>query len=705
MLHRHRPTSRPAKHRVQGRARIRGPNAGYRISGFDSEILRIMKTLVTLASCLLGCAFAAAAQPDDRIDARPGLFKSLTEPPCSYCANQNLKGLVRPDDRVLAWLRGVHNGGAFPLRFFIAGSRVINDTYGLFFYDPDGGYVAAYKKDYGYEFYGWRNGVMVVKGRDGTIWSALTGAAISGPQKGKRLERVPSMVTNWTYWLMLHPESTAYDLFDGKKYTPVDLPVGMSPDARKSIGRVDPRLDESRIVLGVENGPRSMAFPLDIRQQRACQTDRVGDTEVAVLWYGPTQTAVAFETNLEGRHLTFYADEISPETAPFKDKETGTRWSPAGRGIDGPLRGKELTWVNSIQCRWYAWSAEYPATDIATNIAPSGGAPQAATRPTIRGEVLAPNDVTPQGLARFTRQRANTVVIRVDDDRDTEAILRAVRRVRAARLRPYYWFDVGRNRTLADAHPEWMASLQGHPEWRRYFPKLPQAKEGEVVKSYPWVPVRYEAAFEAHVQRLAGLLKALPRPDGLFLDHLQASPSACGCGNLLCRWTPDYGPVKTATDLPPNAASQFLAAASRLAPGTEVIPVWSTECEEHEMAKDAECCGVHCFSGTCWIAWSEQLRSVSRQARIIGVPSYFRASGRTDPAWVEKTIASFAKMPPMRQGEPVLANRLVALLQGWNVQPAEIEAQERAAVKSGAAGWLVVRTPLDESWSPRIVRY
>ena len=53
---------------------------------------------------------------------------------------------------------------------------------------------------------------------------------------------------------------------------------------------------------------------------------------------------------------------MSPESAPFKDKETSTRWTLAGRAVDGPLRGKELKWINSIQCHWYAWSAEYPET-------------------------------------------------------------------------------------------------------------------------------------------------------------------------------------------------------------------------------------------------------------------------------------------------------------------------------------------------------
>jgi len=326
---------------------------------------------------LLAFCYSSAAQAQDdakaqskepsrkeKIDAEPGLFKPLTEPPCSYCVNQNSKGFVKPDDVVLAWIRGNHNGGAFPLRFFIAKSRVINDTYGLFFYDPDGGYVAAFKKDYGYRFHGWRGGVMVVEGADGTLWSALTGRAFQGPQKGKMLERVPSMTTTWGHWLMLHPESTAYDLFDGKRYPPVDLPTEMSSKARESMGKVDERLEPFGNVLGVEGKESQIAFLLTGLEKRDVRQTEFENQSVVVFWYGPTNSAVAFNAEIDGRKLSFYADEISPETAPFKDRETGTRWTLAGRGIDGPLRGKELTWVNSLQCRWYAWSFEYPETKV-----------------------------------------------------------------------------------------------------------------------------------------------------------------------------------------------------------------------------------------------------------------------------------------------------------------------------------------------------
>ncbi len=320
----------------------------------------LLLTLITAS----GETIALGEDPEPQLVLKPDLFVPLTEPPCSYCSTEHRKGLIRDDDLVLSWIRGAHNGGAIPVRHFLAGTRVINDTYGLFFYDPDGGYIAAYKKDYGYKFHGWRGGVMVVQGRDGTLWSALSGIAFKGPQKGKRLERIPSTTTEWGYWRMLHPESTVYNLFDGKKYSVSELPMGLSEDAKTSLGKVDPRLDENRFVLGVELTALKKAYPLDTEIERLSINDVVAGTPIAVLWYGPTRSAIAFESTVKGQRLTFYGDDVSPESAPFKDKETGTRWTIAGRAVDGPLRGEELTWVPSIQCRWYAWSGEYPATAV-----------------------------------------------------------------------------------------------------------------------------------------------------------------------------------------------------------------------------------------------------------------------------------------------------------------------------------------------------
>jgi hypothetical protein len=294
----------------------------------------------------------------------PGLHKSITEPACSYVSDQHQKGFVRYDDRVVAWIRGKHNGGAIPLRHFLSLPRVVNDSYGLFFYDADGGYVSAFKKDYGYEFFGWRNGVMVVKSEDGTLWSALSGRAIEGPQKGKRLERIPHLMTDWGHWFILHPKSVAYDMFDGKKYPVAELPANLTANAKRSMGTVDDRLSAEALVLGVEGSGVTVAFPLDEAGERDCFMDKIGEESVAVFWYKPTKSAVAFRARVGDRALTFYADKKAPETAPFKDRETRSRWTVAGRAVEGPLKGSELSWVNSVQCRWFAWAAEYPETEL-----------------------------------------------------------------------------------------------------------------------------------------------------------------------------------------------------------------------------------------------------------------------------------------------------------------------------------------------------
>lgn len=344
---------------------------------FTHHPFRQLIGFVMLIGSALLISSVGAQDPEAKTDqpkqlVKPKLFEPLTEPPCSYCVEQHRKGFVEANDPVIAWIRGAHNGGAIPIRHFLSAPRVINDTYGLFFYDPDGGYVGAFEKDYGYHFYGWRAGVMLVKDKNGTIWSALTGTAIEGPDKGKKLTRVPNVMTTWSQWLMLHPESTAYNMFDGKKYPLAELPNEISPDAKSTIGKVDEQLPANSMVMGIEGTESQLAVSLDGLNDRACFRDTIDGQEIAIFWFGPTKSAVTFRSELDGQKLTFYADGISPETAPFKDKETGTRWTIAGRGVDGPSKGKELTWVPSIQCRWYAWAAEYPKTRVRTAQQPSG---------------------------------------------------------------------------------------------------------------------------------------------------------------------------------------------------------------------------------------------------------------------------------------------------------------------------------------------
>jgi hypothetical protein len=252
-----------------------------------------------------------------------------------------------------------------------------------------------------------------------------------------------------------------------------------------------------------------------------------------------------------------------------------------------------------------------------------------------------------------------------------------------------------------------MASIQTHPEWRRFYPTLPTLKPGEVVKTYPWVPVWYEESFAAHLERVKALLKPVPAARGIFLNDLQAAPSACGCGHHLCRWTPDYGPLRTAKQLGDSAAADFVAAVREVAPGSRIIPVWVTECEEHD-AKEL-CAGVGCFKGACWREWTTQLRQVATQAETLGALVPYRALQRdlarygSEAGWIKAAVASFNTMPARYDQPGVAANRIVTVLQGWDVTPEQVQAQIARSLESGAAGFLVPRVRIEQGWEPRIL--
>lgn len=338
-----------------------------------------------------------------------------------------------------------------------------------------------------------------------------------------------------------------------------------------------------------------------------------------------------------------------------------------------------------------------------------GRSPAAAPRAPVAGVILSPAQAGDDRLRLLKDEGRNTLVLAVTS-RDAAAASRAARRAKELGLTVGYWIEVARSPELANAHPEWMASLQGHAQWRRHFPKAPTPAEGEVVKNYPWVPIYYREAFQAHHRRIAALLADLPPADLLFLNDLQAGPSACGCGNTLCRWTTDYGPISTAALLPDDAAAQFVAEVRKAAQGARVIPVWTPECEEHDGAKDGACAGVACFGGACWQALTNQLMPVFKECTNLGAFVPYRELGRDLPrygptaGWVRHALRSFAEMPPKRGGQPVPTSDLIAVLQGWDVTPEQRDAQIAQAKDAGSAGYLLSLVKIEQSWEPRLHR-
>jgi hypothetical protein len=330
--------------------------------------------LVVVPVLLTSLALAADPAKDPPLVVKPDAFKTLVNPDCSHCKDEAKRrsGELKDDDRVLCWVRdtkGHYDGGAIPYRFFLNPYRVISDSYGVFVYDPDAGYARGFEPSYDFTFHGWRNGVMVMKHKDGTLYSCLTGIAFDGPKKGSQLKRVSTIVSDWGFWLKHYPDSVAYHMFD--KYKPVELPKEINEDSKKSRIAADERLPAEKMVLGVAEGKEARAYPLDALEKTGLLEDKIDGHPCMVIWEPATRTAAAYrpvatppkKEDGEPKTLTLYRDDKA-EGKPLTDKETGSRWDIAGRSYEGKLKGWTLTWLDGTQVKWFAWVAEYSETGI-----------------------------------------------------------------------------------------------------------------------------------------------------------------------------------------------------------------------------------------------------------------------------------------------------------------------------------------------------
>lgn len=708
---------------------------------------------VVLASVVVGVVISGedAPRPTQKLPfkllEKPEAFTTLVNPNCSHCVDEAKRraGELRKDDRVLAWVRGKYDGGAIPVRFFLAPYRVISDTYGVFVFDPDAGYMRGYEPSLDFRFHGWRNGVMVIRHNDGTLYSALSGKAFDGPRKGDQLKPVATLETQWGEWLERYPGTVAYHMFD--KYQPVELPRDENTDSISTRGAPDSRLAASSEVLGIALDGTARAYPLALLEKSdGVIADTIAGQKVYVLWYKPTRTAAIFAAELDEagtpskKHsITLAADSKEP-ALPFVDRETGSRWDIAGRANAGELNGQTLRWLPGVQCRWFAWAAEYPQTEIygrkgapppkakdAAAVPEKSGASRtktgdktAAAAPPFEAVIVEAADVTPEKTAGWANSGQRGVVVVLDERTSPAAYRQVAETVRAAKLELYYWIEVARNKELAAAHPRWMASLGTHDDWQKRYPKTPlPVKDQEVAKAYPWVPIGYGEAYDAHLARIDALTKRAAEPyRGVLLNDLQAGPASCGCGNLQCRWALDYGVPATATKLTgDDVALRFLTDVRKFTPGKTVIPIWMTECEDVDLPAKLRgeghstglCGSVPCAANTCPKVFAKQWAPLVADGNsAIGLLVLQKELERTGPFyaasnWVPKAV-EYLDTIPVQQGKTALPHeRLWLVLQGVGASAEDQAAARTAALEANPGAILVALTRLDQSYEPRVI--
>jgi len=326
--------------------------------------------------------------------------------------------------------------------------------------------------------------------------------------------------------------------------------------------------------------------------------------------------------------------------------------------------------------------------------------------------------VTPAAVSQWRQERFKAVAVVLNEQTGEARYRELARRISDGGLDLYCWIEVARDPKLAAAHPRWMAALGSHEDWQKNFKNFPEPGVGEVAKAFPWVPIGYREAFDAHLARIEQLLKrAPPGWRGLLLNDLQAGPSSCGCGNLQCRWAIDYNVRPTATKLDgDDVAARFLAEVRKRAGDKTVIPVWTTECDEvdlpadkHEGKPGTGLCGtVGCATGACPGVFTRQWSALaSGHDGPLCLLALHTALQRTQkefgggPGWVTNAIAYLDKTLPANGRKAVSSDRLWVVVE--DTRNAEGVSARELATKAGVGAVIVARAKIDQSYEPRMV--
>ena len=197
----------------------------------------------------------------------------------------------------------------------------------------------------------------------GTFWQQISGAAISGPLKGRTLPLVPSDELTFGLWKSEQPAGTvvkdvaAY----AAEYSPEDWDVRMSR-VPTVLSYAQPGISPRTLVLGIHAFGAARAYPYDTLVAQKLTKDRLGGVPIVIVLGPDGKSLRAFRAQAPGAHGE--PDFYRTEDASMMDSTTGSRWNFEGCAVDGPAKGSCLDHVEIIKDYWFDWRQYNPQTSV-----------------------------------------------------------------------------------------------------------------------------------------------------------------------------------------------------------------------------------------------------------------------------------------------------------------------------------------------------
>jgi hypothetical protein len=201
----------------------------------------------------------------------------------------------------------------------------------------------------------------------GTWWQQVTGEAILGPLKGKRLTNVFHDELSFGIWKLEKPTGRVLRpderIVATKQYATADWEQKMTRVPIVSGADKDQRLEPRTLIVGISLQNKSTAYPLSALQKQSPIVDDIGGIPILITLGADNRSVRAYERSVDGRKLEFFKKTDGAAWQLF-DAETGSAWNFEGKAIAGPLTGRQLKKVKVLEDYWFDWRIYHPETAV-----------------------------------------------------------------------------------------------------------------------------------------------------------------------------------------------------------------------------------------------------------------------------------------------------------------------------------------------------
>src|SRR5437868_3230369 len=201
----------------------------------------------------------------------------------------------------------------------------------------------------------------------GSWWQQVTGEAILGPLKGRRLKEVQHDEISFGIWKSEKPQGRVLRpderIAAAGEYAPANWEERMTRVAVVTPVTSEQPMEARALVIGVTLNNVSKAYPLSALQKQSPVIDSVGGVPILIVIGQDNRSVRAYDRTVDGRKLEFFK-KAEDSALQLVDAETGSEWDFTGRATTGPLSGRQLQKVSVLEDYWFDWRAYHPDTSV-----------------------------------------------------------------------------------------------------------------------------------------------------------------------------------------------------------------------------------------------------------------------------------------------------------------------------------------------------